>query len=641
MTRGVANTGGFLMRLTGLCRSAHAGVLCLLALCPAWGQQDPGDLFTSGTAAVEDVVRLTRLGAMETSGVLGERYTRNLEGRLLKIDENDLLDGFRHRPGKQDWIGEHVGKWLHASALVYAGTGNAELRSKMDRVVDALLATQEPDGYLGTYLAADRMGQRPPHAWDVWVHKYDMLGLLAYYQVTGRPEALEAARRIGNLLVDTFGPGKKDINRAGEHVGMAATSVLEPMVLLYRVTGDKRYLAFADTIAASWETTTGAHIVSVLNREGCVRRVGNAKAYEMLSNLCGLVELYRAEGNRSHIQAALRAWEDIVQHHLYVTGTGSADERWQEHGQVLWGAEDKVGEACVTVTWLQLNMQLYRLLGDSRYVNEAERTIYNRLLGAQHPSGEKACYYMPLEGAKPFQPTLTCCFSSLARGIALVPGMAHGARRLPDGEDAVDVNLLGSVSATVDLPSGGKVGIATQMDSPLADRARIVLTPQGSGRFALRIRPPNWLRGTGEWTVNGRSEHPHALSDGYLILRRDWKSGDQVDFRLWVERRLEAAASGTTGSVALLVGPAVLAADEADNPGLKPLSEITLVERSVEALERRPADGSGLPVYVTEALKGDTQVRLVLRPFFAAGAGGSVVQTRFPYGGVAKCPVVR
>ena len=102
----------------------------------------------------------------------------------------------------------------------------------MDRVAHELIATQKDDGYLGTYTDDKRWT-----SWDVWVHKYDMLGLLAYYRVTGDKSALTAAEKVGDLLVDTFGVGKRDIIQSGEHVGMAATSVLEPMVYLYHWTG--------------------------------------------------------------------------------------------------------------------------------------------------------------------------------------------------------------------------------------------------------------------------------------------------------------------------------------------------------------------------------------------------------------------
>src|SRR5262249_45088058 len=151
-----------------------------------------------------------------------------------------------------------------------------------------LLKTQEPDGYLGTYIPAKRWGLYPDADWDVWVHKYDLLGLLAYYQYTGNKEALRGAQRVGDLLINTFGPGKKSIISAGTHVGMASTSVLEPVVLLYRSTAEPKYLDFAKYIVASWEEPNGPHILTALETTHSVRKTANAKAYEMLSNLNGL-----------------------------------------------------------------------------------------------------------------------------------------------------------------------------------------------------------------------------------------------------------------------------------------------------------------------------------------------------------------
>src|SRR6185312_1162026 len=172
------------------------------------------------------------------TGLLGMRIARSEANRLLEVDEAELLAGFRHRPGRQAWIGEHVGKFLHAASLAWANTADPRLRAKIDRVAAALMECQEPDGYLGTYTKDTRFQLARNADWDVWVHKYDLIGLLTYYQVTGNQQALQASRRIGDLLCNTFGPGRKDILSAGTHMGMAATSVLEPMVLLYRCTGD-------------------------------------------------------------------------------------------------------------------------------------------------------------------------------------------------------------------------------------------------------------------------------------------------------------------------------------------------------------------------------------------------------------------
>ena len=65
--------------------------------------------------------------------------------------------------------------------------------------------------------------------WDVWTHKYNPIGLLSYYRVTGDKKALEASKRAADLMYETFVAKKRSMRLAGAHMGMAATSVLEPI----------------------------------------------------------------------------------------------------------------------------------------------------------------------------------------------------------------------------------------------------------------------------------------------------------------------------------------------------------------------------------------------------------------------------
>ena len=117
---------------------------------------------------------------------------------------------------------------------------------------------------------------------------------------------------MGDLLIATF-PAKKSILAAGTHVGMAATSVLEPIVLLYRFTGDDRYLEFARYIVKAWDEPGGPKIIATLLTEKKVNKTANGKAYEMLSNLVGLCELARATGDRKLLEPVTNAWKDIVE----------------------------------------------------------------------------------------------------------------------------------------------------------------------------------------------------------------------------------------------------------------------------------------------------------------------------------------
>ena len=82
---------------------------------------------------------------------------------------------------------------------------------------------------------------------------------------------------------------------------MAPTSVLEPMVLLYRATGEPRYLDFAHYILRAWDEPDGPRVLSAMLRDKTVLAVGNRKAYEMLSDYVGL-DCYPCHG-RSAVAA--------------------------------------------------------------------------------------------------------------------------------------------------------------------------------------------------------------------------------------------------------------------------------------------------------------------------------------------------
>src|ERR1700721_1017353 len=73
-------------------------------------------------------------------GMLGDRMRVNLEGRLLRVDEKALIDCFEHRPGPQEWSGEHAGKFLHAAANTWLYTHNERLKTLMDLMARNLIA---------------------------------------------------------------------------------------------------------------------------------------------------------------------------------------------------------------------------------------------------------------------------------------------------------------------------------------------------------------------------------------------------------------------------------------------------------------------------------------------------------------------
>src|SRR5262245_23061099 len=103
--------------------------------------------------------------AVHLDGWLGARVEANRTQWLLRVDLAPRLEPFAHRPAKQAWAGEHIGKWLHAASLAWANSGDARLREQLDGAAKALIATQGADGYLGAYVPSERFRLLPDANW--------------------------------------------------------------------------------------------------------------------------------------------------------------------------------------------------------------------------------------------------------------------------------------------------------------------------------------------------------------------------------------------------------------------------------------------------------------------------------------------
>jgi len=506
------------------------------------------------SCAIADKQEFQVPDCLQLTGWLGSRTDANEKNRLVKIDTERLLEGYRKRPGRQTWDGEHVGKWLHAATLAWVNTGDPELRKKLDYTVTELVKCQLGDGYLGTYTNDQRWTN-----WDVWAHKYNLIGLITYIRYTGNQEPLPACLKMADLLCNTFGdqPGKRDINPTGAHTGMASGSVLEPMVLLYRLTGEQRYLEFAKYLLRAQEFPTGAHIVSTLLSVKRVDKVGNGKAYEMLSCLNGILELYRTTGDPKLLEACRNAWQDIVDNRLYLTGAASYGEHFHDNYDLP--NINNVGETCVTVTWLQFNAQLLRLTGEARFAGQLERVVLNQLFGAQKPDGSGWGYYVQMEGKKPYSSTLDghCCLSSGPRGVALIPTFATSV-----DADGVVVNLYSAGTAKMKLRNGKEVVLTTETNYPSDGKIKIAVDAGSKVPFALKVRIPDWCRESSA-KLNGKMVDAKIGADGYAVIKRTWAIGDKVELNFKMEPRVIVGDHLNEGKIAIMYGPLVLAADEA------------------------------------------------------------------------------
>ena len=535
--------------------------------------------------------------SQQLGGLLAERIRTNVQERLLRVDTEACLAGFvrRNTAGSFDsaWLGEHAGKFLDAACNALRYREDERLRQMVEHMARTLIASQESDGYLGTYPTAHRWT-----GWDVWVHKYTLIGLLSYYELTAEPSALSACHAAGDLLARTFGegPGQRDIIAAGEHIGMAATSVLEPMCRLYRYTADARHLEFCQYLVRSYDHPHGPRIVTTLLEGEGVYRVANGKAYEMLSNFNGLIDLYRLSADKTLLAAVLNAWEDIVRQQLYRTGTASAAEHFQPAGQLLTLQSSNVGEMCVTVTWLQLNWRLLRLTGEARFGQEIERTVYNHLLAAQDAARGDIAYYTGFTGRKEFTDAILCCVSSGPRGISLVPQLTWGV-----GTTALFVNLYSPGRMRCGF-AGVPVEVVCDTAFPADGRVVITVNAQRATDFTLRLRVPEWTQG---FQLRSGADTLQGTPGQWLDVSRTWPRSSRLEIRMEMPTRVAPGSPSYPDYLMLLRGPQVLALEQSLNPEVPYLHRVAVAARPVtpRAVVKTPGSGAR-QVYEVDAMVG-------------------------------------
>ena len=579
---------------------------------------------------ISDVYSSVQLHDQRLNGYLQKRSMQNLEERLLKVDEEGMIDCYLQRPGNHPWAGEHIGKYLETASNVWKYTHDIRLKKQMDRLMFSLVNTQLEDGYLGTYGPNDYWT-----SWDVWSHKYNLYGLLGYYTATGYQPALETCKKIGDLLCKTFGnmPGQRDIIEAGTHVGMAATSVLDPMVELYKYTGEKKYLDFCYYIIDAYEQKNGPQIIRTLMDSGQVNKVANGKAYEMLSNIVGLVNLYRVTGDEMFLTPAVRAWQDVVTKRLYITGTTSAWEHFQGD-DVLPGAEkDHIGEGCVTVTWIQLNRALLEVTGDTRYAEQLEKSIYNHLLAAENPQNGCVSYYTPLMDKKPYIPWISCCTSSIPRGIALIPYLTFGNIKGTPTVMLYEPALYKDVIMTKDKK---QISLSLQVlgKFPESDEITLLVNVSKTASFPISLRVPSWCS---SFTAKAGAKEFKGSPGQYVTITRTWKSNDKVKISFDMSVQIISGGKSYPDHIAFQRGPQVLAFDESLNAEAlnDSSSEKYLVDKSefIYAPNLLPKEWIGKQSYsvsLNAAEKDSMPKVLVLVPFADASQTGAAIQVWLP-----------
>ncbi len=478
------------------------------------------------------------------------------------IEENQLLDTalwvkfvnqYREQPDAPTlaWRGEYWGKMMRGATSVYAHTKNERLYNTLEATVRDMLTVAEEDGRVSTY---ER--EKEFQGWDLWCRKYVLLGMLYFYDICKsdalKCEIIDFSTRHADYIINHIGKDKLDITKASSSwFGINSSSLLEPIVWLYKKTGQERYLRFADYIVERGGADRFNVFELAYENKLLPYQYGVSKAYELISCFEGLVAYCEVRKNEKYKTAATNFGYAILDSEVSIIGTLGCTHELLDHTTNRQTAD--IGgikqETCVTVTWMKYCATLYRLTGDRRFADAIEQSFYNAYLGAINTERNESAWvnteacepkrtkasFMPFDSYSPLTPGkrgigiggyqvlsdgsyygCCACIGSVGLGI-------YASHRVLGTEGGIALSFFEDGVSEVNIENG-HVKITTEGNYPRSADIKIKIEVDTPLTFDFKVRIPAWSK---NHVI--KSDRAFRIEDGFAVFFGEWIGTAVID----------------------------------------------------------------------------------------------------------------
>jgi len=553
----------------------------------AWNTQGIINTSASPKAQLHSVpIRAVTMG----DGFWSQRMRTNVEESiptlLELLEEHGVVDNFRRLSGRKIqgrrgplYTDSDLYKWMEAVAFVLQSGDRPQLRETLDKLIDDVLAAQEPSGYLDTYYVGERAKLRFSEMYrshELYCLGHLLQAAIAYYRATGNRKLLDGGIKYANYVLQTFGPEKKPALTGHPEFEMA-------LVELYRTTGDKRYLDFVNYLLTGEKLRlqltddqvkylfSGIPFTSRTELEG--------HAVRALYACSGATDYYLETGNADYGETLDRLWKDLLERKMYITGgVGSYAE-----GEAVGMAYDlpnqrAYAESCAAIANMMWNWRMLAAKAEAKYADVVEEALYNGINSGMSLSGTLYCYRNPLESRgdedirRPWYDT-TCCPPNLERTFASIPGYLYSTS--PAG---VYVNLYHASTLDWHLEDGTGLKLAQRTKYPWDGDITLKITPAKAATFTLYLRIPGWSS-KATVTLEGKPVPGKPKAGEYFPIHREWAGDSTVRLQLDVTPHLVAAnplVREDYGKVAVRRGPLVYCLEQMDQEDRGSIFDVVL-----------------------------------------------------------------
>ncbi|GHC78242.1 RICIN domain-containing protein [Streptomyces flavofungini] len=447
--------------------------------------------------------------------LLGGLFGRYAEvSHFLVFDES----GWVH-PDKDGW--EEVPYWLRGYVDLAALTGDRTALAAARRWIDAIVATQEPDGFFGPGKLRTQHRGGP----DFWPYLPLLQALRSHEELTGDERIVPLMSRFLRFM-NAQGPDAFNSGWVSKRWGDG----LDVAFWLYNRTEEPFLLDLADTMhthGVDWSAGIADwHNVNV------AQGFREPAQYALRS------------GKDAHTRAAYRNYATAIGTYGQFPGGGFAGD---ENARPGFGDPRQGFETCGIVEFMASHELLTRITGDPVWADLCEELAFNLLPAATDPAGSGVHYITSAnsigldnrrktEGQfqngfamQAFQPGVDqyrCCPHNYGMGWPYFTGELW----LATPDRGLAAAMYAPCRVTARVGDGTSVTITEDTDYPFKETITLTLAMTEPARFPLRLRIPGWCDRP-HLSVNGtRLRAPDGPA--FAEVERTWRNGDRVTLRL-------------------------------------------------------------------------------------------------------------
>ena len=479
-------------------------------------------------------------------GPVMDKMTDRIE--LPIFDSSKKTELVKPKIGSPWWNGETTGIW--GDGLIRAAylSGDEASKKRADEIVAQILAMQDTDGYIGIYPKAMRFSSPiDSQSGELWTQACLYRGLLAYYELTGREDVLNAVQKATKLVMSKYGPDRPywrdTVGRGGPPHSLMFIDVCE---WLYRLTGDQSYVAFVKFMYDGYNAIPEVReFDSLLKNLNDLNKPFNGHGAHTTEHMRAPLFLAATTGEAKYRTAAENIFPKL-ERHLTAGGACVSDEDILERAGSPYLGSEYCAQGFLVNT-LQSGVEKTR---NVKMADALEVLAFNYAEGARTKDG-KGIQYCSLDNqyeatvkthgrrlklSPTHEDVATCC---PVGALHFFPYFADGLwMKTADGTGLVAANYAPNELQT--KIKDVKIQITSETSYPFEDEIRMTVAPEKPVACSIRLRIPAWA-GSMDVVAAGAT----ATDDGgWRVLTKEWKAGDRITISFKPNVELKKMANG-------------------------------------------------------------------------------------------------